>query len=408
MWAQLSNSGETLKLMIPSYSRKVISGQNNYLGMVTSHKIDENQMGDRGSKSEIQSPQPNVFSVKEQRVDGSYFGFYPKLRCTLMGGESRYQFKIPSKQFTKKLFSTLNTKPETGINPWVLTGFADAEGCFSIKIQQNAKLKMKWRVRPVFSITLHIKDLALLESIKINLGVGNISKSGEKAVMYAVDSIKEIPVIINHFDKYPLVTQKLSDYLIFKQCFEIIKQGNHLTEIGLLEIIGLKSNLNLGLPVKIKEAFPNVPEVKKLEYKFNGIPNPFWITGFTSGEGSFHILSRNSNIAKQELFTRFSIHLHIRDLEVLQVISTYFKEDLSEKKLSLTDKSAQLQISKFSVINNIIIPFFNKHHLLGMKRLDFIDFCKVCDILKTKEHLTSKSVYNQIIEIKSSMNLNRK
>ena len=85
-----------------------------------------------------------------------------------MGGESRYQFKIPSKQFTKKLFSTLNTKPETGINPWFLTGFADAEGCFSIKIQQNAKLKMKWRVRPVFSITLHIKDLALLESIKNN------------------------------------------------------------------------------------------------------------------------------------------------------------------------------------------------------------------------------------------------
>ena len=94
--------------------------------MVTSQKIDENQMGDRGSKSEIQSPQPNVFSVKEQRVDGSYFGFYPKLRCTLMGGESRYQFKIPSKQFTKKLFSTLITKPETGINPWFLTGFADA------------------------------------------------------------------------------------------------------------------------------------------------------------------------------------------------------------------------------------------------------------------------------------------
>jgi len=117
--------------------------------------------------------------------------------------------------------------------------------------------------------------------------------------------------------------------LVFKQCFEIIKQGNHLTEIGLLEIIGLKSHLNLGLPVKIKEE----SDVKKLEYKFNGIPNPFW--GFTSGEGSFHILSEY--IAKQVL--RFSIHLHIRDLEVLQGIST--KEDKTKKKLSLTNKSAQ-------------------------------------------------------------------
>lgn len=416
-WAQLSNSGDTLKLMIPSYSRKAISGQNNYLGMVTSHKMNESEMGNHGSKSEIKSPQPKVISVKEQRVDGSYFGFYPKLRCTLMGFERSYQFKIPSNLFNKNLFSTISLSKEVlapvfdmargrEINPWFLTGFSDAEGCFSIKIQQNAKLKTKWRVRPVFSITLHNKDLALLKSIQNNLGVGNISKSGEKAVTFAVDSLKEVPVIINHFDKYPLVTQKLSDYLIFKQCFEIIKQGNHLTEIGLLEIIGLKSNLNLGLPVKVKEAFPNVPEVKKLECKFKGIPNPFWISGFTSGEGSFHILSKNSD---KELLARFSIHLHIRDLEVLEGISIYFKESTElNKKVSLTEKSAHLQISKFAVINNIIVPFFKKHPLLGVKSLDFIDFCKVCEILKTKEHLTSKSVYNKIIEIKSKMNLNRK
>ncbi len=261
-------------------------------------------MGNRGSKSEILTPQPQKISVKEQRVDGSYFGYYPKLRCTLMGLERGYQVKIPSNQFNKinKLFlHNTYTKPEAFINSWFLTGFVDAEGCFSIKIQPNAKLKTKWRVRPVFSITLHIKDLALLELIKNNLGVGNISKSGKKAVMYAVDSIKEIPVIINHFDKYPLVTQKLSDYLIFKKCFDIIKQGNHLTERGLLEIIGLKSNLNLGLPVKLKEAFPpaylgggvTLLQVSRVEYKFNGIPDPFWIAGFTSGEGSFQVLARN-------------------------------------------------------------------------------------------------------------------
>nr|AYE93232.1 LAGLIDADG homing endonuclease [Termitomyces sp.]AYE93260.1 LAGLIDADG homing endonuclease [Termitomyces sp.] len=183
--------------------------------------------------------------------------------------------------------------------------------------------------------------------------------------MYSVDSIKEIPLIINHFDKYPLVTQKLSDYLIFKKCFNIIKQGNHLTESGLLEIISLKSNLNLGLPVKLKEAFPNVTKVNRVEYKFNGIPDPFWISGFTSGEGSFQVLVRNS---KNELFTRFSIHLHIRDLEVLKAISTYFNK-FTEKKVTLTEKSAQLQISKFSDINDIIIPFFNKHPILPLPLL---------------------------------------
>ena len=112
MWAQLSNSGDTLKFMIPSYIRKSISGWNNYPCKVTSHKMNESEMGNRGSKSENLNLQPKGISVKEQRVDGSYFGIYPKLRCTLMGFERNYQFKIPSKQFNKKFFSTLTKKAE--------------------------------------------------------------------------------------------------------------------------------------------------------------------------------------------------------------------------------------------------------------------------------------------------------
>jgi hypothetical protein len=59
--------------MIPSYSRKAISGQTNYLDKVISHIMNENEMGYRGSKSEILSISiPNRVSAKEQRVDGSY------------------------------------------------------------------------------------------------------------------------------------------------------------------------------------------------------------------------------------------------------------------------------------------------------------------------------------------------
>ena len=51
MWVKLSNSGYLLKLMIPSYNWKVLSGQVNNLCMVTSHKMSENEMDYRGSKS---------------------------------------------------------------------------------------------------------------------------------------------------------------------------------------------------------------------------------------------------------------------------------------------------------------------------------------------------------------------
>ena len=68
--------------MIPNYSRKAISGWSNYPCMVTSHKMNENEMGYRGSKSDFIQK-----SVKEQRVDGSWCIIKKPmhLRYTLMG-----------------------------------------------------------------------------------------------------------------------------------------------------------------------------------------------------------------------------------------------------------------------------------------------------------------------------------
>jgi hypothetical protein len=65
---------------------------------------------------------------------------------------------------------------------------------------------------------LHARDRALLSSIQAFYGVGNIiSNKATNYVMYSVCSIKELEVILNHFDSYPLITQKLADYKLFKQ-----------------------------------------------------------------------------------------------------------------------------------------------------------------------------------------------
>lgn len=40
--------------------------------------------------------------------------------------------------------------------------------------------------------------------------------------------------------------------------------------------------------------------------------------------------------------------------------------------------------TKFSDIDEKIIPFFKKYPILGLKGLDFSDWCKVADIIKTK------------------------
>jgi len=155
MWVKLSNSGDVLKILIPSHSWKIMSGWINYSGKVTSQNMIENEMDNRGSKSDI----IKAMSVKEQRVDGSYLKLiyycYLRLRCTLTGFERSYQIKIPSTQLNivKHIRDYSNILPMNFvINPWFLTGFTDAEGCFSIKVSYNSKLKTKWRVRAVFSI----------------------------------------------------------------------------------------------------------------------------------------------------------------------------------------------------------------------------------------------------------------
>jgi hypothetical protein len=90
---KLPNSGNTLKLLIPNYSWKAISGWINYSCMVIIQKISEKKMGNRGSKSGITSK-----SEKEQRVDGSLWIKQIHIRYTLTGFERNYRLKILSKQ----------------------------------------------------------------------------------------------------------------------------------------------------------------------------------------------------------------------------------------------------------------------------------------------------------------------
>ncbi|RKF58323.1 hypothetical protein OnM2_068049 [Erysiphe neolycopersici] len=71
-----------------------------------------------------------------------------------------------------------------------------------------------------YFITLHGKDIELLERVQNFFGcvaVGKIYKHGCVAPVYYITYIlRKTEVLFNHLDKYPLVTQKLADYNLFK------------------------------------------------------------------------------------------------------------------------------------------------------------------------------------------------
>ena len=56
------------------------------------------------------------------------------------------------------------------------------------------------------------KDRVLLEKLKSYLGVGGINSNNLNLNQYCVTSLKDLAIIINHFDNYPLITQKRADF----------------------------------------------------------------------------------------------------------------------------------------------------------------------------------------------------
>jgi hypothetical protein len=89
------------------------------------------------------------------------------------------------------------------------------EGSFSLSVRDLDKETKRGKVLHVFSIGLHKKDESILISIQSTLGIGKIYAQGKQGVQYRVESKKELLILIDHFDKYPLITKKSKDFLCF-------------------------------------------------------------------------------------------------------------------------------------------------------------------------------------------------
>jgi hypothetical protein len=95
---------------------------------------------------------------------------------------------------------------------------------------------------------------------------GNIYTTSNTAIIYQVRNLNDvIKTIIPHFDKYPLLTQKQSDFLLFKEIAKLMNKDKHLTEDGLIKIISLKASLNKGLSNNLKLYFPNVIRIERFK-----------------------------------------------------------------------------------------------------------------------------------------------
>jgi hypothetical protein len=89
-----------------------------------------------------------------------------------------------------------------------------------------------------------------------------------------VTSIKELKdIIIPHFDKYPLLTKKHADFLLFKQIIELMNSKYHLTKEVREKIISIKASMNKGLSKNLANDFPNIIPVPRPKVQTRDIPD---------------------------------------------------------------------------------------------------------------------------------------
>lgn len=276
----------------------------------------------------------------------------------------------------------------------------DAEGSFKVFVPKDTRKSTGWRVRAVFSIALHKKDLDTLLHIQAYFGgAGTIKKKHEQSLVYRIYDLEKIAaVILHHFDLFPLISQKAADYMLVKHVVELMGKGKHLILEGLETIIAIKAApLNKGLSVGLKEAFPHIIPAARRSKLDLIIPNPYWVAGFTSGEGCFDINVTNYHYVSM----RFRVTQHIRDKALLESLNYYLAcGNYSEGK---NNKYGQYKCSKFSDIINVIIPFFKQYNVVGVKAIDLQDWCKVAYIIKTGKRLTVPGLA-EILQIKKKMN----
>ena len=112
-------------------------------------------------------------------------------------------------------------------NPWWVTGFVDAEGSFCMSIFKSKTASIGWTIEPCFIITLHERDLDLLNDIKNFFSVGSISKTGAKGAQFRVRSWSDLNIIMAYFKKYPLQTTKNLNFTYFCEILSFINKRVH-------------------------------------------------------------------------------------------------------------------------------------------------------------------------------------
>ena len=105
-----------------------------------------------------------------------------------------------------------------------------------------------------------------------------------------------------------------------------------------------------------------------------------------------------------QVYLRFRLSQHNRDIELMKLLIKYL--GVGRIETTFRDSTIYLVVGRLPDFTQQIIPFFNKYPILGTKSLDYLDWCKVANLMNLGSHLTKEGL-EEIRQIKSGMNTGR-
>ena len=131
------------------------------------------------------------------------------------------------------------------IEPFWLSGFTDAEGCFSVVVFKNKTSKYGEAIKLSFILTQSIRDEYLIKSLIEYLGCGYTSLDDRGTIDFKVSNFSSIKdIIIPYFKKYSLYDNKFLDFADFSKVVSLMENKKHLTQEGLDEIKKIRDKMN--------------------------------------------------------------------------------------------------------------------------------------------------------------------
>ena len=136
---------------------------------------------------------------------------------------------------------------------YYLTGFADGEGSFNVSFRKRQDYQSPWKISLCFNISQ--KDKVILALFKRYLVCGTLRGRPDGVWYYEVNNFNAIwEKVIPFFRKYNFLSaKKKRDFSKFCEIAKIMKNGEHLEEEGIREILKIRRDMNDGGKRKYSE-----------------------------------------------------------------------------------------------------------------------------------------------------------